>query len=123
QSGFQPGHRAAQPNWDPRSITQAEHGLHCQVSVVEVQGHYDNFSQEVFTEVQKFGALVPWRGVHAELSPVPDFQLSGVMLSVGAGGLVKLHASVTCLGTSGSSCVDGNLGSGHPEVPFSHHVA
>nr|XP_045010497.1 splicing factor U2AF 26 kDa subunit isoform X3 [Jaculus jaculus] len=78
---------------NPQNTAQTADGSHCHVSDVEVQEHYDNFFEEVFTELQeKYGEIeemnvcdnlgdhlvgnVYVKAVHAELSPVTDFRES-----------------------------------------------
>lgn len=49
-----PHHRALlNLYWNPQNMAQTTDGLHCHVSDVEAQEHYDNFSEEVFIELQK----------------------------------------------------------------------
>uniref|UniRef100_A0A8C8RZY2 C3H1-type domain-containing protein n=1 Tax=Pelusios castaneus TaxID=367368 RepID=A0A8C8RZY2_9SAUR len=84
---------------NPQNTAQSADGSHCHVSDVEVQEHYDNFFEEVFTELEeKYGQIeemnvcdnlgdhlvgnvyVKFRreedAVRAELSPVTDFRES-----------------------------------------------
>ncbi|CAO2625935.1 Splicing factor U2AF 26 kDa subunit, partial [Lemmus lemmus] len=43
---------------NPQNTAQTADGSHCHVSDVEVQEHYDNFFEEVFTELQeKYGEI------------------------------------------------------------------
>ncbi|VTJ55812.1 Hypothetical predicted protein [Marmota monax] len=49
---------AAQPISESQNTAQTTDGSHCHVSDVEVQEHYDNFFEEVFTELQeKYGEI------------------------------------------------------------------
>ncbi|KAM7316613.1 hypothetical protein ACRRTK_024344 [Alexandromys fortis] len=42
---------------NPQNTAQTADGSHCHVSDVEVQEHYDNFFEEVFTELQEYGEI------------------------------------------------------------------
>ncbi|XP_051745794.1 splicing factor U2AF 35 kDa subunit isoform X3 [Ctenopharyngodon idella] len=82
---------------NPQNSAQSADGLHCAVSDVEMQEHYDEFFEEVFTEMEeKYGEVEEmnfrreedaekavldlnnrWfngQPIHAELSPVTDFR-------------------------------------------------
>ncbi|XP_056110273.1 splicing factor U2AF 35 kDa subunit-like isoform X2 [Rhinichthys klamathensis goyatoka] len=82
---------------NPQNSAQSADGLHCAVSDVEMQEHYDEFFEEVFTEMEeKYGEVEEmnfrreedaekavldlnnrWfngQPIHSELSPVTDFR-------------------------------------------------
>ncbi|OBS66844.1 hypothetical protein A6R68_04615, partial [Neotoma lepida] len=76
---------------NPQNSAQTADGSHCAVSDVEMQEHYDEFFEEVFTEMEeKYGEVeemnvcdnlgdhlvgnVYVKPIHAELSPVTDFR-------------------------------------------------
>ncbi|XP_046934180.1 splicing factor U2AF 26 kDa subunit isoform X2 [Lynx rufus] len=79
---------------NPQNTAQTADGSHCHVSDVEVQEHYDNFFEEVFTELQeKYGEIEEMNvcdnlgdhlvgNVYVKVSAFPPIEPTGGGISV-----------------------------------------
>nr|XP_025710324.1 splicing factor U2AF 26 kDa subunit isoform X3 [Callorhinus ursinus] len=122
---------------NPQNTAQTADGSHCHVSDVEVQEHYDNFFEEVFTELQEnFGGKRMQSGqwlnsitagstgrpcmLSSLLSPTSGSHAAGSMRwgNVPAGASATSCTCGPSPGTSDVSCMGGDPGAGRPRGPI-----
>ncbi|XP_055992532.1 splicing factor U2AF 26 kDa subunit isoform X2 [Sorex fumeus] len=121
---------------NPQNTAQTADGSHCHVSDVEVQEHYDNFFEEVFTELQENSDVRRMRngqwlnsitaGSMGRLCmrSCPRSLISGshAVGSMRWGNVPEAASATSCTcapspGTSGGSFMGGDPGVGHPQGP------
>uniref|UniRef100_A0AC11DNB3 U2 small nuclear RNA auxiliary factor 1 like 4 n=1 Tax=Ovis aries TaxID=9940 RepID=A0AC11DNB3_SHEEP len=108
---------------NPQNTAQTADGSHCHVSDVEVQEHYDNFFEEVFTELQeKYGEIEEMNvcdnlGDHLVGNVYVKMQSGQWLSSITAGSTGKL-CMLSCLPSpiSGSRAVGSMRWGNVPEV-------
>ncbi|XP_042523988.1 splicing factor U2AF 26 kDa subunit isoform X2 [Dipodomys spectabilis] len=118
---------------NPQNTAQTADGSHCHVSDVEVQEHYDNFFEEVFTELQENSGekkmqIGQWLN-SITVGSMDRLYMLNCLLSLTSGSHaavrnVPVVASViSCTfdpypGTCAGSCMAGGPGADHPHGPM-----